>query len=92
MRKLLLILLLALIVTAEAHGYIEIVHQRITSNAITAAGTEAYMKTNLNIKPADKLNGYTTSEWIASGSDSEDNFLRPLNHFYDPTTGRGLHL
>lgn len=90
MRKLLLILLSALIITAEAQGYETNVHQAITTTAIAAAGTETYIKTNLNINPIDLFNGTTATDWMKSGSISEDNFPRPLNHFYDPTTGLGL--
>lgn len=90
MRKLLLILLSALIITAEAQGYETNVHQAITTTAIAAAGTETYIRTYLNINPIDLFNGTTATGWMESGSISEDNFPRPLNHFYDPTTGMGL--
>ncbi len=68
MRKLLLILLSALIVTVEAQGYDKDVRQEITTKAIAAAGTEAYLRTNLNINATDKFNDVTATGWMESGS------------------------
>ena len=46
--------------------------------------------------PDSKSNGVTVLELIQNGTEYEDDFLalppRPLNHFFDPTTGEGLYI
>ena len=90
MRKILLILLFTFSIVAAAESYETNVHQAITSQAVTASGTDSVLKTMLGITSLDKYNNSTAIEWMESGSDTEDNFPRWLNHFYDPTTGLGL--
>jgi hypothetical protein len=54
------------------------------------AGAEALLR--LGLFSQQHLDRKTPLDWIIDGSDWEDSSccLRPLNHFYDPTTGFGL--
>ncbi|MDA8242413.1 MAG: hypothetical protein M0Z67_18840 [Nitrospiraceae bacterium] len=90
MRRLLLILMASFMLTAAAESYETNVHHAIATQAIAAAGTESYLRTKLGITPLDKFGAKTAKAWIESGSETEDNPPRWLNHFYDPTTGQGL--
>lgn len=77
--------------TIEAKSYETNVHQAITHSAITYSNTEVYLKDKLKINLTDKFNNRSIQEWMMLGSDREDNAPRWLNHFYDPTTGKGLN-
>ncbi len=69
------------------------VHEKITREAVISGGLARYLNTNLNISLDAKVNGKYVSEWLELGSNWEDDdiTMRWLNHFYDPTTGKGLN-
>jgi len=93
MKKLLPSLFFVLILLSNAFGYETNVHEKITKNAIAASNIRQYLSDNLNISLDDLFNGEKGSKWMELGSIWEDDNLtmRWLNHFYDPTTGKGLN-
>jgi hypothetical protein len=93
MKRLILVKFLIFILVIESHSYETNVHQKITGNAITASNIESYLKDNLKINLTDNFNDRTAQEWMEMGSVWEDDDLtmRWLNHFYDPTIGKGLN-
>ena len=93
MKKLTLSIIFILLLLPNAFGYETNVHEKITEKAITFSNIESYLKSNINISLMTKFNGQFAIEWLKLGSKWEDNdfALRWLNHFYDPTIGKGLN-
>jgi hypothetical protein len=103
MKKLFIIILL-ISMPLDAPCYETNVHWKIADYAIASSQTEQYLLNNLGIKlfkdkfKADIIYNYTAQEWIEKGSQWEDDIigasanLRFMNHFYDPTTGKGLNV
>lgn len=93
MKKSLFVTILFLLLTIEAYCYETNVHQTITNRAISSSNIESYLKDNLKINLTDNFNSKTAQKWMEQGSVWEDDNLtmRWLNHFYDPTTGKGLN-
>jgi len=77
----------------KAFSYEVNVHEKITENAINTSTIGQYLNNNLDISLNDSFNGNTAKKWLELGSKWEDDDLtmRWLNHFYDPTTGKGLN-
>jgi hypothetical protein len=70
------------------------VHEIITQNALAKSmiGSTSYLR-QLGITLDTEVNYIQLKRWLELGSKLEDNDLtmRWLNHFYDPTTGKGLN-
>ena len=92
-KELLMDLIFLLAWSLNAFGYETNVHEEITKNAIVTSNIEQYMNEKLNSSLISVFDGRSAAKWIELGSNWEDeNFtMRWLNHFYDPTTGKGLN-
>jgi hypothetical protein len=98
MRRILLIATFILLLSIEAFCYEVNVHEQISEKAIAASNLEAYLRSNLMMRLNDSFANRNVIKWIKTGSNWEDNDpfggnarMRWLNHFYDPTTGKGLN-
>ena len=104
MNKYILINIALIIVMPSAARCYEVnVHREMTKKAIAASSIEYYLNNNLNVSLDDTykngiLDNLKGRMWLENGSDWEDNSFdgislvgRYLNHFFDPTTGMGLH-
>lgn len=95
MKKIFFMMIILISIPCKAFTYETNVHMQITKRAISLSTIEQYLSKNLNISLSDKfsngINRRPASEWLELGSNWEDNAPRWLNHFYDPTTGKGLN-
>jgi hypothetical protein len=94
MKKLLIIQVVILWLPLYAYGYHVNVHEKITDRAVAASNIQQYLNSYLNISLNDIFKDETGIKWMELGSKWEDDSLtlRWLNHFYEPTTGQGLHI
>ena len=73
----------------------ELTHPKITQKVLDKKSDDiqAYLQTNLGLTNGvdESFDGKTLFNIITNGSDTEDNFPRAKNHFYNPLDGSGLH-
>ncbi len=86
-----LIFIFFFLLSIEAFAYEVNVHREISKQAIAASNISQYLYNNLGISLKDEFNRKKAEDWVEDGSDWEDNAPRWLNHYYDPTTGKGLN-
>lgn len=70
----------------DVYSYEVLTHQNITQNAVNQAMNYKLFVTNFKFDPI------VAADAIATGSIREDDRLRPLNHFFDPTNRKGLNV
>lgn len=87
---------IGLLVSNQSYGYSPPVHANMSEQAYDASVlsvTNGNYLSLLRLSAEQRLRGETARGWVSLGSEREDDLfplLRPLNHFYDPITGRGL--
>jgi hypothetical protein len=94
-----LIILVILLLPFKAYPYLENIHDVATKQAVANSNLSSYLNNNLGMPIGTKLTSvkaglyrfYSIDQWIAHGGVWEDDLLRPKNHFFDPTTSRGLN-
>ncbi len=97
MNRLLLAVTISICLADTVLGYEINVHQKISLNAVATSNIAHILMTNLATHLGDKYSDgtdrKTVSQWIELGSIREDDntSMRWLNHFFDPTTGKGLN-
>jgi len=91
MRLLQLCLFLTLLLPSKLYGYSIRIHGDMSEEAYKQSILSNYLPT-IGLRADQNINGRTPAEWVIEGSVREDDKIRFLNHFYDPTTGNGLSL
>jgi len=97
-KVLIICILVKLILVIPVMAYEGETHKIINSHiaeegsAIYGSYLHDYLKNNLGIQDGVKtlLKSKMVKEWISEGGEREDKDLRPLNHFHNPITNRGL--
>ncbi len=92
MKRIIFILLFALVVLDNAYGLEkpthEILNEYIAKNTINGFSLDNYLVNQLEIKggSGEEINGYKIFKWISLGGKAEDEpyYTRSLNHFHDP--------
>lgn len=69
-----------------------VVHHRMTEVAFESARLQHDFLKRFLLEPHDLLNGRTAQRWTADGAEDEDQFTRPLSHFYDPVNAIPLSI
>lgn len=67
------------------------VHKNISSAAFNQALASHDFLSALGISSTQGFKGNTPEGWVTEGSAHEDDYFRPVHHFFDPTTGLGLN-
>lgn len=78
-------------IPSTAFPYDVAVHRKISEQAFKDARTAHDFLADLGVGPAIKINGNAPAEWVISGSATEDDGFRSVNHFFDPINNRGLN-
>jgi hypothetical protein len=74
--------LILLVLPSDAWAYGRKVHGRITETAFSRLSVD--FRARLGITATTSIAGQTAQEWMIQGSQEEDNFPRPICHFFDP--------
>ena len=69
-----------------------IINEHISKNVFSGFSLNIYLKDQLGMPKGydEKINNKEVFLWISEGGEREDKDLRPLNHFHNPITNRGL--
>ncbi|MBI3596649.1 MAG: hypothetical protein HY203_05800 [Nitrospirae bacterium] len=82
-----------LAIISQSHAYSVPVHEQMSENAynlsVLSSINGSYL-VQIGLNNDEKFNGKKAMDRVKAGSNFEDNGLRALNHFYDPTTGQGI--
>ncbi len=84
---LVIVLLSTGVMNVPAFSYDEnIVHRNINENATQQSSTDSYLKKQPRMPNGidEIVNKAKIRQWLSSGGKTEDNSVRPLNHFHDP--------
>jgi len=73
----------------ETHS---IINEHISKNVFSGFSLTIHLKDQLGMPKGydEKINNKEVFLWISEGGEREDKDLRPLNHFHNPITNRGL--